>query len=157
MDKSSSPAALMKFPAKDNPDFQELPRYRRWSYITAAIWEDIAGRVGGSLRFIWQHHVVNEDTKRVIEQAAGVDPGKFDHPYPGIEIEPTAMDDNTIGPKPDQMKFEALLGSPNRAGVAWLLVSRRKKFPSLNIKSVRIFTILHKNGATYYQMLFTLG
>ena len=158
VDIGYSPAALLNFPAKDHPNFQELPRYRSWSDITSAIWKHNAGLNAGGLRFIWQHHIANSITKRFIEQAAGVGPQEFDHPYPGIEIKPTAMDDYIIGPKPGQMKFEALLGSPNGVGVAWLLITRRETFPlPVTIKSVQIFTTLRLNGKRSYQMLFTIG
>ena len=160
MDDSLSPAARLHFPLKDDPEFQLLPQYQSWSDITTAIWEHIAGDDAGDLRLIWQHSIVNQYTKRVIEQATGVGYEKFDCPYPGIEIKPTITDDYVTEPQPGQMKFEALLGTPHGVGVAWLLISRREIFPLLTVKSIRIFTTLNLFQGKIvrdYQILYTLG
>ena len=82
-----------------------LPQVKFWSDIVWIVWASLAktGAEASSLKYIFRHHVKNEETVFVIERIFGVSGGNFPdgEEWPGREL------------GPNEENFRAVLGTPH--------------------------------------------
>lgn len=137
------------YAARDHPDVprQDLARYipgpHKWSEITWAAWMDICMMQRGdptSLKYIFKHDVITDNTRYIMEQAVGVGEDDFETEWPGIRY----MRGST--------HYQALMGTPHGTSMAWLLIDHPNDLRGREIESITMF-ISDDN----YNLLFTLN
>jgi hypothetical protein len=119
-----------------------LPDIKAWSDITYLEWEtqaEASGQNVKGLSYIIRFEIANVDTTAIIEQAAGA---LSSIPWPGLTI---PMSDPR-GP--------AILGTPNGAGIAFLLATHKAQLGEKTVESVQLWSRLLKTRYRTYIKLY---
>lgn len=125
---------------------QRLPDVYRQSDLLWILWKDVAGDAAGGLKYIFRHHVITDETKTIMEYAAGADEDLLEAPWPGHTF------------KFPSIFYTALLGTPHGRGVVLLLTQHAGGLPGKDIESITVFTTQGIGVDDYeaYHLLFTL-
>jgi hypothetical protein len=105
-----------------------LPDIRAWSDVTFLEWQRqalVSGQDVQQLKYVIRYEIINEDTCRIIEEAAGED--QIPTPWPGLT---ESMSEE---------KGRAILGTPNGLGIAYMLATHKSHFGEKTIESVRVW------------------
>ncbi|KAF2243987.1 hypothetical protein BU26DRAFT_569871 [Trematosphaeria pertusa] len=117
------------------PPVTVLPKLKAYSDITFLQWYGSHGsdnrEAAQNIKFVFQTPIENADTKAIITQAL-FKAGKELRPWPGV----------TFSMHTDEGK--ALLGSPNGAGVAFMLIQHQQQ---LGRKTIARVTVFQDDGA----------
>lgn len=101
-----------------------LPDVYRWSDITFIEWKTQAGARIKELHYIFQSNIMNQESKMVIERAAG---GLNNLQWPGKIFEMASSEGR------------AILGSPNGRGVAFLLATHKEQLGQRTVERVLVW------------------
>ena len=118
----------------DKP-YPPLVTLRQWSDVVFLQWQALfqgsskQGNING-LHYVSRVQISNSQTTALVDKALK-DDGQSVGSWPGHSFLP-----NSDG-------FQALLGSPNGGGVAWLLIYHKHQ---LGLKSVSKITVFHHDG-----------
>lgn len=93
-----------------------------------------------SLKYVFRYDVVTENTRFILNLAAPMDGAT----WPGHEF------------KKGSEEFKALLGTPHRKGIAFLIATHPNEMPGKDIESINTFVTRRAFGIQVYHMLFTL-
>lgn len=140
----------------ENDTGEPNPELHRWSDFAYFAWLEVArtGALGFSdyPLYVTMNNVKNDETVKVLNMA--LKPRNYDTddwdsgnmseevPWPGEEFSIEDRSEEGL----------AILGSALGAGVAWLLIDRKKEFGKLRVKTVNIFT--HEED---YSLVFDIG
>jgi hypothetical protein len=105
-----------------------LPDITAWSDITFVEWQTQAQANGQDIRglkYVIRYEIVNPATTSIIEEAAGK---LYSIQWPGVTI---LMSDE---------KGRAILGTPNGAGVAYLLATHKTQLGQKTVESVHVWS-----------------
>ncbi|KAF7186262.1 hypothetical protein HII31_12337 [Pseudocercospora fuligena] len=118
---------------KNAPPRESLVPLRQWSDIMGLQWQKLCGNK--PLRYVIRNSVRNPDTLRDLRQIYGVST------FEGLPVA-----DSPLGEYPgktltgDSEEGEAIIGSPNGRGVAFLLYQHKKTFgDTTHIKSMKVW------------------
>jgi hypothetical protein len=103
-----------------------LPKLKFWSDVVYLQWKSKA-QVTDDLKYIVRSHIVNTKTRAVAEHIVASKTGKERWPAWGDASWDMGSDEAV-----------ALLGTPNGAGVAWLLAQHRKQLGHKTIGRIRL-------------------
>lgn len=109
---SSSPAYTWQ--ATNMRPGEELTPLKQWSDITFLTWQKYAGNEIKNLKYVFQSLIINKETEKVIHQVLSTRKEEL-VAWPGVKIPMTHPDG------------QALLGTPNGRGVAWLLIQHKEQ------------------------------
>jgi hypothetical protein len=124
-ESNSSPAM------SPNPDNIELPALQAWSDVVFLEWQHEATTTGQNIQniqYIFQFDVTNDDTMNIVNGIV-IPLGGFADVPPGDEF--------TM----DTENGQAILGTPNGNGGAWLLATHKAQFGLKTIDFVRVFAV----------------
>lgn len=131
----------------DTPSIK--PDLSRWSDVAWLIWEKMSTEQGadpGDLQYVFRSSIINGDTKAIINIVAGLREGElFNMPWPGKSFA-TTTDDG-----------QALLGTANGNGVAWLVINHMNAFAGKRVQKVGIFSSPGPEDSLSYSMYFQIG
>ena len=136
---------------------ERLPLITRWSQVVSILWAERPRAQVGSLKYIFKHQVVTEETTSIMKKAAllgnpeyaGRNPDTF--PDESFNVQWPGLVFMRGSPA-----FQALLGTPHGKGIVWLLVDHPHEYPGKDIESVTIFSTPSTSGLNDYNLLFTL-
>ena len=106
---------------------KKLPDIRAWSDITFVEWQRQAQDEGqdiSGLKYVIRYDIVNVDTAEIIEEAVG-DSSRI--LWPGVTISMSTEEGR------------AILGTPNGAGVAFLLATHKVQLGQKTVESVHVW------------------
>jgi hypothetical protein len=122
-----------------------LPDVKTWSDVTFVEWQEQAEASGldiKGLKYVIRYHIVNTDTKWIIQQAAGESSLIT---WPGVNI-----------PMSDE-KGRAVLGTPNGVGIAYLLATHKAQLGQLTVESVRVWSHMIAPETYFLFVAFKIG
>jgi hypothetical protein len=90
------------------------------------------------LKGVFQMEIANADTIFVIKILNG---GEELLPWPGLAF------------KMSDERGQAMLGTPNGLGVAWLLITHKSQFAGRTIESVRVWTGPEEDYYAYFEIV----
>jgi len=121
-------------PKTSSPEIEEqgLPYVQRkqWSDLTFLTWQHLCSTAGtdvGGLKYVFQVSISNTETEDMMDEAlsrSGATYGDWENRqtwYAGSE------------------EYNALLGTPNSSGVAWLLINHKRQMGIKTIKAISVF------------------
>ncbi|KAK4500413.1 hypothetical protein PRZ48_008602 [Zasmidium cellare] len=110
-----------------------LPGLKQWSDVVYLSWADITTpEERRGLKYVVRSSVQNQDTLDVVERAlkkSGISSGRAPA-WPGYTFKPEGR---------DLRPFQAVLGTPNASGVAWLLAQHREDLGNKTITAIRVW------------------
>ncbi|KAJ5907388.1 hypothetical protein N7495_000070 [Penicillium taxi] len=130
-DDSKSPASMSQDCLVD-----PLPKLQRWSDVSFLTWEEICRQKQKSvqgLKYIIQNWIENETTESILRRALG-EPSNFND---WKKYQDGIILDNENSPN----AFAAVLGSPNGAGTAWMLIQHRNQLGPKKIFQITVLGI----------------
>ena len=110
-----------------NKENKMLPDIRAWSDVVFLEWQAQAqdnGHDVQGLKYVFRYEVVNPNTVVIVEQATGRLRRSL---WPGLTF-----------PMSDE-RGRAILGTPNGAGVAYLLATHKEQLGDKTIESVQVW------------------
>ncbi|KAG7008294.1 hypothetical protein G7Y79_00006g019140 [Physcia stellaris] len=123
-----------------------LPQVKFWSDIVWIVWASLAktDTEASSLKYIFRHDIINEETIFVIEEIFGVSRRNFPdgEEWPGRKL------------VPNEESFWAVLGTPHGRGIAYLIRDHPNELPGKSIESINVFR--GDKGVRQWHLLFTL-
>ena len=122
-----------------------LPDVKTWSDVTFVEWQSQAQASGQDikgLKYVIRYHVVNTDTIQIIDRAAG-DESHIE--WPGVTM-----------PMSDE-KGQAVLGTPNGAGIAYLLATHKAQLGQKTVESVLVWSQNIGAEIYYHYAAFKIG
>ena len=129
------------FMVRNNP-IKTVPDVRAWSDVTFIEWKtqaQISGQDIMGLKYVFRYEIVNPQTALVIEKAVGTFRSIR---WPGLII-----------PMSDE-RGQAILGTPNGVGVAYLLATHKAQLGEKTIESVHVWSRQVKNPRQVYEFLY---
>lgn len=121
-----------------------MPEIYAWSDIIWLLWATRARNLGqspGSLKYIFRHEIVTENTRFIMNLAEPLNGAV----WPG----------HTFRKGTDE--FQALLGTAHGRGIAFLVATHPDEMPGKDIESVRCLVTKDAFGRDEYHMLFVLS
>ncbi|KAL8682580.1 MAG: hypothetical protein Q9186_001353 [Xanthomendoza sp. 1 TL-2023] len=121
-----------------------VPPLSRWSDVTWVLYSDLArkssGEQLGKLQYLAHDMVANGDTKVVmiyIMRKHQKNVGRLQMPFPGLEFDI------------ETEEGQALLGTPNGVGTAWMMHDRARELGKRDLK-IRLWQMGSANKASVY-------
>jgi hypothetical protein len=144
--ENSSPAAHL-------PAGTTLPELRHWSDVAFLQWlescadyKDRCGKSAASIKYVIREDIINPQTTRLIHKA-------FERQKKSLKRWPG------VGFSASSVEGKALLGSPNGAGVGFLLAQHKSQLGHKTVESIRVFGYENKLESftlEFIDMLFVL-
>ena len=128
------------FMIRKNP-VKILPDVRAWSDVTFVEWQTQAQNTNQDitqLRYVIRYQIANKETLDIIKRIVGNVRTLY---FPGVTISMTKANG-----KPNA-KGRAILGTPNGAGVAYLLATHKVQLGHKMIESVQLWTKTYRTGS----------
>ncbi|OQN97771.1 hypothetical protein B0A48_16092 [Cryoendolithus antarcticus] len=117
------------------PDDHPLPKLGQWSDVVYLIWESITDQHNRSgLKHIFRENIVNQEScavGKIGARSKGIASGVMKS-YPGLKF---MRSKNSA----EQDAFEALVGSPNVNGSAWLFIQHAEALGHKTIESITVW------------------
>ncbi|KAK5119700.1 hypothetical protein LTR85_007276 [Meristemomyces frigidus] len=112
----------------------KLPELQRWSDVTSLCWQKLTQDTErANLRWILHRYVSNKETVNMLAFV-------LRKKYPKMQPLGRAPDwDRRIKFTPGMDEFNALVGTPNVRGVAWLLIQHQSTFGRKTIVSITVY------------------
>ncbi|PYI34204.1 hypothetical protein BP00DRAFT_466920 [Aspergillus indologenus CBS 114.80] len=136
---------------------EKYPSLSRWSDIVFLNYQKLAQKGGAinGLQYVVRTHVVNEDTKAIIDKVCGGPPPV----WPGTTFKISSK--QTKSGEYINREGLALLGTPNGGGIGWLLINHKQQFmdgkKTKRPVQVTVWrTTDHSDGEDWYHMIFQL-
>jgi hypothetical protein len=124
-----------------------LPNIRAWSDVVFVEWQSQTAASGHDIRglkYIVRYEIVNGDTASIVDQAATAPESE----WPGETIPMSAI------------RGRAILGTPNGAGIAYLLATHKAQLGHMTVERVQLWTrhiIVSGEMYNYLYAVFTIG
>nr|OQO29341.1 hypothetical protein B0A51_06921 [Rachicladosporium sp. CCFEE 5018] len=117
------------------PDDRPLPKLSQWSDVVYLIWESITDQHNRSgLKHIFRENIVDQEScavGKIGARSKGIASGVMKS-YPGLKF---MRSKNSA----EQDAFEALVGSPNVNGIAWLFIQHAEALGHKTIESITVW------------------
>lgn len=108
----------------------QIPCVKHWSDIAFLQWA-MRTELQFDLKFVLQYNVLNEPTLAVVDEIVSLD---LQLEWPGVTFDTRSLEG------------QALIGTPNGVGVAYLLIQHKRK---LGHKMISAVTIFHPKGYSW--------
>ncbi|KAK4545908.1 hypothetical protein LTR36_002472, partial [Oleoguttula mirabilis] len=111
-----------------------LPQLQRWSDVVSLCWQKLTQDTQrADLRWVMRRYITNKETLNMLAFV-------LRKKYPKMQPVGQAPDwDHRIKFTPGMEEFNALMGTPNIRGVAWMLIQHQSTFGRKTIVSITVY------------------